>query len=337
MNLDGNTQWPGQTTAGGGGGGGGDILTSISVTFAELTTAISGGTLVAGQSYLITDFATIYDQPDYEEVAPGDYQPKGAVMTVTCHYEPLVVWAISTTALALVAFSPSNPQDEIWYDPSYTATVINGSPAKGRITKRVDSEKNITMMFDWRSVTFKFYDHSDGLGYVWYWDDGSNLSSLLAPVVDTAASLNLYVGVTASTCLLVSTFDLPNFSINTGESANIQIMINSCAWGHLSTSSVNYMNGSVIGDEFVNNNIVVMYGSLIGENFSYCYISDINTCTIGNDFDSVIGDELTSLDLTVATIVYQNGGKTLMTDANGATWVTYPDITGVLQTVLITT
>jgi hypothetical protein len=311
------------------------ISEAVGITYAELRAAMTGSTLVAGQSYLITDFATIYDRPDYEDVL-GTIQPKATIITVTAATEALVVYAIAVNAISPVAYSPSQPQDELWYDPYYDATIINASPAKGMIIKRTDTEKNITMMFDWRSVMFKFYDHGDGRGYVWYYDDGSDDSRLLAPLRTVAASANLTVGTTSLISSLITPFDLPNFTIGSAQASAYDAMLNS-SMGSSSQSVVATVTVSVIGLAFNNNRINVLSNSLLGNQCSGNLISLISSCTIGNSFRGVTGSTMLLQDLSAATIIYQFGAKTIMSYTDDVTWITYPNTSGVLQTVAITT
>jgi len=110
----------------------------IDVTFAELTTLISGSDLIPGAKYHITDFATIYDQ-------------SGSDVTKTAAGEDIVVTAISNSLLSPIASSLDFPTDIIYYDATVVTTYVNSAPCKGKITYRED-EKGNSAFFDFRKI-----------------------------------------------------------------------------------------------------------------------------------------------------------------------------------------
>ena len=123
------------------------------VTYSELQTLISESSLNPGQHYLITDYRTCYDRPDY-----NIYKSPIAVSNdsyVEESIDPIIVLAISADVLAVNAYQPSYPNDEIKYDVSYTLTE-SGNPAYGRITERIDEWGNRTD-YDHRTINFKRY------------------------------------------------------------------------------------------------------------------------------------------------------------------------------------
>src|SRR5699024_10915115 len=65
----------------------------IEKTYSELNTMITNLELVPGQLYLMTDFQTIYDQPDYSDANT----PKTTVVTKTASVAPIILLAISET------------------------------------------------------------------------------------------------------------------------------------------------------------------------------------------------------------------------------------------------
>jgi hypothetical protein len=123
------------------------------VTHAELVNLIDANDLVPGQHYLITDFQTCYDRPDYDQnrdpiaVSPSSYF-QGPV-------EPIVVLAASTDTLAIDGYQLAYPNDKIKYDVTYSSTE-SAEPAFGRITERVDNYNNRTD-YDHRTIEFKRY------------------------------------------------------------------------------------------------------------------------------------------------------------------------------------
>ena len=140
--------------------GDGSNLTGIvtenysSVTYSELYNLLTGETLNPGLYYLINDFQTCYDQPDF------DFDGNAITSVTTYHtstIEPLLVLATSANTISNIAYQPSYPNDKITYDWTWNVTEYTNGPAKGRITERIDERGNRTD-YDFRSVLFKRYD-----------------------------------------------------------------------------------------------------------------------------------------------------------------------------------
>jgi len=131
------------------------IITEIysSVTYSELYDLFTGETLNPGLYYLINDFQTCYDQPDFDQngnaIVGNNYK--------TGTTEPILVLSTGVNSLSPKAYSLEYPLDEISYDISFTVTERTGNPAKGRITERIDERGNRTD-YDFRSVLFKRYN-----------------------------------------------------------------------------------------------------------------------------------------------------------------------------------
>jgi hypothetical protein len=121
-------------------------------TYDDLYSFATGGTLTAGSYYLMTDYQTCYDQPNYDNtknpITTGNYK--------TGTTEPILLLAISTTGFSPTVYSTLYPQDKITYDITWNTTEITSSPAKGRITERIDNFNNRTD-YDNRSILFKRY------------------------------------------------------------------------------------------------------------------------------------------------------------------------------------
>ena len=122
-------------------------------TYNELYTIYTGSTLVPGRFYLITDYQTCYDQPDFDYngnpiTGPNTYH--------TSDVDPVLVLATSYSTLSPNAYQPSYPKDKITYDITFTQTEVTGNPAKGRITERIDEYNNRTD-YDHRTILFKRY------------------------------------------------------------------------------------------------------------------------------------------------------------------------------------
>jgi hypothetical protein len=123
------------------------------ITYSELTNLISTSGLELGGNYLITDFRTCYDRPDYDE-------NKNPISVSSSSYfegpiEPIIVFATSNNTLAIDGYQPTYPNDKIKYDVTYSTTESGGA-AFGRITERVDNYNNRTD-YDHRTIQFKRY------------------------------------------------------------------------------------------------------------------------------------------------------------------------------------
>jgi hypothetical protein len=192
--VDGGTTYQGAISA----------LTSnstVEVTYSELVDKITGETLNTGSYYIITDFKTCYDQPDYDNVknsiTVGIYKSDDTV-------SPIVVLATSANTISIDAFQPEFPFDKIKYDYSFNTTEHTGGPAFGRITERIDNLNNRTD-YDHRTILFKRYR-----GYSYY--ENNPLSGLVG-----------ISGLTGTTALLygnTGTTFTSNFS--TGDIVSVQ-------------------------------------------------------------------------------------------------------------------
>jgi len=135
-----------------------NILDTISATYAEFYTLITGGNLQVGRTYILVDFQTIYDQMDFD--AGGSLKP--TLVTKTGATEQIWVLALAPNQIASQAYSATYPNDQIQYDWTYNATFVNGSPAKGRISERIDENNNRTD-YDHREIKFIRYDNGSGV------------------------------------------------------------------------------------------------------------------------------------------------------------------------------
>ena len=124
------------------------------ITYSELYSLYTGGTLTPSGYYLITDFQSIYDQPDFD----FNQNPIITGNSKTGITEPLLVFATSSTTLSDQAFSILHPKDKISYDINFTVTEVTNTPAKGRITERIDEYNNRTD-YDHRNILFKRYNY----------------------------------------------------------------------------------------------------------------------------------------------------------------------------------
>ncbi len=124
----------------------------LPLTRAELLNLKENGQLITGYFYLITDFRTCYDQPDFDE--------NGGAITSNnfkqADIEPIIVFASGSAGISEVAYQPRYPKDKIKYDINWSVTEISENPAFGRITERIDEYNNRTD-YDHRNILFKRY------------------------------------------------------------------------------------------------------------------------------------------------------------------------------------
>ena len=160
-------------------------ILSTSVTYAELVNLITNNLLIEGGFYLLTDFVTVYDQMDFD--AGGSLKP--TLTTKTGNVEQIWVLALSSNQIAKKAYSATYPNDQIQYDWTYNATFVNGSPAKGRISERIDENNNRTD-YDHREIKFIRYD--DGAGNFTVINDNGNASQEFLTFVQNFTGGNVF-------------------------------------------------------------------------------------------------------------------------------------------------
>ena len=112
---------------------GGSGITDI--TYGDLYALYSASGLVPNQRYKIIDYKTDF-YLNFSGTYYGDASP-----------EEIIVQAISPTQFSHIAHSVNYPFDIIYYNIS--GTYINGS-TKGEIYRRIDTQKNINLPFDFR-------------------------------------------------------------------------------------------------------------------------------------------------------------------------------------------
>lgn len=136
-------------------------ITVIDTTYLNLYSLYQSSGFVTGSYYNITDFDSVYDQPDFyfDGTLKTSLNTKGKP---AIPYQPIVVMATSNNTLSPDAYQPYYPKDTIKYDISwrYTETHVN---AKGRITERIDSNGNRTD-YDHRTIRFKRYKNYERTG-----------------------------------------------------------------------------------------------------------------------------------------------------------------------------
>ncbi|ACH38178.1 hypothetical protein Gbem_1159 [Citrifermentans bemidjiense Bem] len=130
----------------------------VSLKHAELMALRNQGGFVPGQWYRIADFRTRWR----------------SYITGIVHeapVEPLLVQAITSNRLAILAYSERYPNDEIdylIYDGSLHGEIVNGveipSNDRGGIVRRKDINRGIECWFDFRAYTVRLFETAPGSG-----------------------------------------------------------------------------------------------------------------------------------------------------------------------------
>lgn len=122
------------------------------LTYSGLVNTITTSGLSVGSFYLITNFRTCYDQPDFNyvgnSITTGNYKQSAV--------QPIIVFATSVSTISSEAYQPTYPNDKIKYDWTYSVTETTNGVAYGRITERIDEFNNRTD-YDHRTILFKRY------------------------------------------------------------------------------------------------------------------------------------------------------------------------------------
>lgn len=286
------------------------FTTMINVTYSELVALIGSSELIQGNSYLITDFQTIYDQPDFDSFGNAQLP----VPTLSGAIEPLIVEAVSTNEISNQAFSTVYENDLILYNWNFQATETNTTPAKGIITRRTtdyynDGRRNSTP-YDSRAVLFKRYESVSGSGiYNSYKDTGFASSNV--PTFGNNCTSN-YIGnfwnTDINAYIMGYPFILPNtvwgnnssFNKVGDQAFNVTLGDFNCDNNNIGNYFFNntidaYFQNNEIGNFFANNTIgeyfkenqignffglnytgsfYVFYPNTIGSNFQRNFIQD---------------------------------------------------------------
>ena len=280
--------------------GGGGV---IDITHADLVIAKNTSSLSSGTFYRITDFRTMYDQPDYDTLG----NPKSSVAAKQGPIEPIIVLALKNNLLSTKVQQEAYPLDTIEYILEFT-TPFNNTVTKGRIIYRKDEFGN-EVDFDFRNVLFKRYLDPYIQEYISYKD--TSLASIELPLFPTFMNygfnsnnikfvgyFNRYTGGN------VGGFDMPNTVIkgpckdatlgydtvcSTFKSLQ-DVTLSECEFSafdiNIISSIITNVNSSTLysaGGEISNCNIGVIQNSVIGIlQLSHSSITKLLTCNIGN-------------------------------------------------------
>jgi hypothetical protein len=148
----------------------------VSITYTGLTNLISTSGLTPNSSYLITDFRTCYDTPEY--YVNGNAKGSGEIDYRQGNVEPIIVLATSVNSISSTAYQPEYPKDRIQYDIDFNSTNSTGGVAYGRISERIDEYNNRTD-YDHRNISFnrfQSYNKDSKLtGFLDSYDSGTGI------------------------------------------------------------------------------------------------------------------------------------------------------------------
>jgi len=254
------------------GGGSSNGIDTISITYADFYNAITNSQLVGGMTYVITDFQTIYDQMDFDNTGAL----KSTLTTKTGATEQIWVLALSSNQIAKKAYSATYPKDQIQYDWTYNTTLVNGSPAKGRISERIDENNNRTD-YDHREIKFIRYD--DGAGNFTVINDNGNASREFLTFVQNFTGGNVFNNYLGDFYSIGALFGQEYG--NNVFSGNFVISNTSSSSFYNNTFSGNVNNNTFSGGSVYNNTF--SGGSVNSNTFSG---GDVNSNTFSNDVNS---------------------------------------------------
>jgi len=282
-----------------------DVLSlsaSTSVTFTELQTLIVNDDLIVGGLYIISDFQTIYDQPDFTALGVA----KTIVATKTGVLEPLVVMAVTPNTLSPEAYSTLHPNDTIRYDVSFTQTEVMGVAAKGRITLRIDENNNATS-YDHRNVVFKRYLDPVTELFTIVNDNGLNSNTLIPTFGSDCMNNDLSISSTnGGAFLLVNNVFGANCTNNTFGANTYNNTFG--AQFEFNTFQA-FVSGNTFGINCSNNSISnSFFSNTIGDNFSSNNIYEsfeLNVIEANFQKNNIYAD-LSNVDFT-GTRAYKNG------------------------------
>lgn len=268
--------------------------------YTNFLTLINTSTLVPGQNYVITDFATRHYIPN----AQTDPSTPAGVLN-TGGIEPLIVQAATVNTIHAEAISTLNPTDELLYEV-VDSTTAGGN--KGRIFYRKDTKTNNTAHYDWRVVLFRrwirgsieYYTTWPGVIVEYIIQDYYTFSNEASPTI--AVAHGNYIGPVSTT---FKSDGLNNIVIGTsaGKRAMNNVFGNDCfdntfesetspqsafyGIGVYDTGNTTEIPGNQFGNAFIGNTI--FKGSFWGNTFKgYTQNNIFRYWTANNTFGSYI-------------------------------------------------
>lgn len=340
-------------------GGGGSAY--VEKTFSELNTMKNTNALVPHTMYLMTDFATIYDRPDFVE-SGGIINIKPSLTTVTAITQPIVLMAISTNEFAQEVFMPSRPNDKYLYDIDIQKTHLTQSPCKGTIYECIDENNNRTG-YNHPVIEFKRYNCMSDSKYLALIDDGTSTDVAYYTTFEDTCRGNWLSDASMS----INNLDTGIYSveINKGFPVNVifdrncynnnlvfnpsihknisgGVITNFIVYGFGNSFSSNCMDNSVIGGsinwnvfyDFFERNVIyntfddnITYNKVSHNIFNSPFLKNI-VCPYFKE--NTIKTNLYSVDFTLATHVKQSYTCDIVEVQGGTKKLNYQDATGAL-------
>jgi len=266
-------------------------------TYSGLTIGASTSNLVVGQYYLMTDFQTCYDQPNYTNqgvaITTGNYK--------TGTTEPILLLAISANEFSPTVYSTLYPKDKISYDFTWSTTEVTGSPAKGRITERIDQYNN-RADYDFRAVQFIRYqaflseDYYTGTVSI----DGSGNVVGVGTDFDNTFSVGNIIGISTTNTNLIGGF------------AYYEILTISSATGMTVTGTTFYLESSKPYSRGLSGSFRSPFQCNVPTP-SYTGSSQYYTFNANQNFNTYLGDNQNYSDFILSNNVFQGGNYEDMT------------------------
>lgn len=185
-----------------------------SITHAALVDLITAEDLVPGKQYLISDFETTFTL----NISGNPYTDASV--------EAIIVTALTDASLEPIAYSISHPNDILYYDVDGT-TYMPGS-TKGCIYRRIDTEKNISVPFDFREFKVEVALPFEGEYAIedidfprgsFYWENNAYISLVSPNINNPLISQNyLNIGINIKMLKIFIYFSntlTPRYSIST--------------------------------------------------------------------------------------------------------------------------
>lgn len=283
-----------------GGGSGGGV---IDVTHAQLVTFKNNNQLVPGTFYRITDFRTMYDQPDFD----ANGVAKTSVAAKVGPIEPITVLALKNNVLSREAYQEDFPDDTVGYILEFT-TPVNQTVTKGRIVYLKDKFGTETD-YDHRNVVFKRYAQPYLNFFPSYKDTSLNFverKTLNAPFFGrNFKALGYFETFLAGQS--DTPFDLPNNVIGSSSNSSLGHLSTNSTFNSLDDVEIVQSRNVFIEMPIYSSRIFVMTNSTL-YNYNPAGNNPIINCNIREIRDSYIGIEsLTSS--TIHSIEGANLGK----------------------------
>ena len=246
--------------------------------YEDLKALRDDGELIAGEKYVLTDYQTVYRQ-----------NRGGIFVDKVSAVEPLILTAVSTNEFSQVAYSPSFPQDTIWYNFDNVLSPDNASlfynsldriskGFKGIIIRRIDTQKNIDYSYDWRTMK-------------WWRESNEVLTfSDLTSTYNVVSGSNCYDNVFSSYCYgntlgsscSSNTFGNYCFGNTLGSSCHDNIFDNGCSSNTLGSGCYSNTFGNYCSNNIFDSSC---YNNTFG---SYCYHNTFSGYCYGNTFDNYL-------------------------------------------------